>query len=63
QLPITNYQPTRQYKYSSEHDIKSKIPQQTIISRPDTKIHKIHPAPLRLCVRLKANQPDEILSP
>ncbi|WP_337885001.1 hypothetical protein [Fischerella thermalis] len=21
QLPITNYQPTRQYKYSSEHDI------------------------------------------
>jgi hypothetical protein len=22
QLPITNYQPTRQYKYSREHDIK-----------------------------------------
>ncbi|WP_337886143.1 hypothetical protein [Fischerella thermalis] len=22
QLPITNYQPRRQYKYSSEHDMK-----------------------------------------
>ncbi|WP_180977005.1 hypothetical protein [Fischerella thermalis] len=21
-LPITNYQPTRQYEYSSEHDMK-----------------------------------------